>query len=140
MYYLIKLIEINGDTTFSRTVDLDAIAPVIPPPEEKEETELVEVTDELLAEVLPDICEKVGGKIKILVDGGIRTGYDVLKMLALGAESVLIGRDIIRAAVGGGTTGVKLQMNHLQKGLLKAMKMVGCKNLKQISKDVLYKD
>ena len=91
------------------------------------------------AEVLPDICEKVGGKTKLLVDGGVRSGYDVLKMLALGAESVLIGRDVIRAAVGGGVTGVKLQMEHLQKGLLKAMKMVGCKSLEQISKDVLYR-
>ena len=91
------------------------------------------------AEVLPDIYEKVGGKTKILVDGGIRTGYDILKMLALGAESVLIGRDVIRAAVGGGAIGVKLQMEHLQKGLLKAMKMVGCKSLEQISEEVLYK-
>lgn len=90
------------------------------------------------AEVLPNISEKVRGKTKILVDGGIRTGYDVLKMLALGAESVLIGRDVIRAAVGGGVIGVKLQMEHLQKGLVKAMKMVGCKSLGQISKDVLY--
>ncbi|MFX1502876.1 MAG: alpha-hydroxy-acid oxidizing protein, partial [Promethearchaeota archaeon] len=44
------------------------------------------------AEVLPSIVKEVKGKIKIIVDGGIRTGYDVLKMLALGAESVLIGR------------------------------------------------
>ena len=57
----------------------------------------------------------------------------------LGAESVLIGRDVIRAAVGGGVIGVKLQMEHLQKGLLKAMKMVGCKSLEQISKDILRK-
>ncbi|NHJ86358.1 MAG: alpha-hydroxy-acid oxidizing protein, partial [Asgard group archaeon] len=58
------------------------------------------------ADVLPDIVTECKGKTTILVDGGIRTGYDVLKMLALGAEAVLIGRDIIRAAVGGGIDGV----------------------------------
>jgi 4-hydroxymandelate oxidase len=61
------------------------------------------------ADVLPEIVSAVKGKALILVDGGIRTGYDVLKMLALGADGVLIGRDIIRAAVGGGKEGVAFQ-------------------------------
>lgn len=88
------------------------------------------------AEVLPKIADAVKGKIKIIVDGGIRTGYDVLKMLALGAESVLIGRDVIRAAVGAGAEGVKLQMEHLQINLAKAMLMTDCKNLKEITSDI----
>ncbi|GAJ04034.1 unnamed protein product, partial [marine sediment metagenome] len=73
-------------------------------------------------EVLPEIVAELEGKIRIIIDGGFRTGYDVLKALALGAESVLIGRDIVRAAVGAGVEGVRVQMEHLQKTLAKAMK------------------
>jgi isopentenyl diphosphate isomerase/L-lactate dehydrogenase-like FMN-dependent dehydrogenase len=89
------------------------------------------------AEILPDIVKEVKGKIKIIVDGGIRTGYDVLKMLALGAESVLIGRDIIRASVGGGIKGVKIHMEYMHQTFAKAMKMTNCKSLKEISLKVL---
>ena len=89
------------------------------------------------AKVLPEIVDAVRGKIKIMVDGGVRTGYDVLKMLAIGAESVLIGRDIIRAAVGGGVEGVQIQMNYLKQTLKKAMKMTDCQNLNSISREIL---
>ena len=85
------------------------------------------------ATVLPEIVKATKGKIKILVDGGIRTGYDVLKMLALGAEAVLIGRDIVRAAIGGGEVGVQLHMNYLQKTLQKAMLMTGVRKLDEIT-------
>ncbi|MHA2051414.1 MAG: alpha-hydroxy-acid oxidizing protein [Promethearchaeota archaeon] len=89
-------------------------------------------------DVLREISEQINGKIKVIVDGGIRTGYDVLKMLALGAESVLIGRDIIRAAVGAGTEGVKIHMEYLHKTLQKAMMMTNCETLSDISLDILY--
>jgi isopentenyl diphosphate isomerase/L-lactate dehydrogenase-like FMN-dependent dehydrogenase len=89
------------------------------------------------AEVLPKIVREVKGKIKIIVDGGIRTGFDVLKMLALGAESVLIGRDIIRASVGAGVKGVQIHMEYMQKTLAKAMKLTNCESLKDITSDIL---
>ncbi|TKJ18051.1 MAG: alpha-hydroxy-acid oxidizing enzyme [Promethearchaeota archaeon Loki_b32] len=89
------------------------------------------------AEVLSRIVEETKGKIKIIVDGGIRTGYDVLKMLALGAESVLIGRDIIRASVGAGIKGVQIHMEYMQKTLAKAMKMTNCKSLEEVTSDIL---
>lgn len=89
------------------------------------------------ADVLPSIVENLKGKIKIIIDGGIRTGYDVLKMLALGAESVLVGRDIIRASVGAGIRGVKIYMEYMQKTLAKAMKMTNCKSLSDITHDIL---
>jgi isopentenyl diphosphate isomerase/L-lactate dehydrogenase-like FMN-dependent dehydrogenase len=89
------------------------------------------------AEVLPSFVDELKGKIKIIVDGGIRTGYDVLKMLALGAESVLIGRDIIRASVGAGIKGVQIHMEYMQKTLAKAMKMTNSKSLKDISSEIL---
>ncbi len=88
-------------------------------------------------EVLPNIVKEVKGKIKIIVDGGIRTGYDVLKMLALGAESVLIGRDIIRASVGAGIKGVQIHMEYMKQTLSKAMKMTNCKSLQEITSEIL---
>ena len=90
------------------------------------------------AEVLKDIVQAVGGKITVLADGGVRTGYDVLKMLALGADGVLVGRDIVRAAVGGGIEGVKIHMEYLQKTLTKAMLMTGCPDLGSINRNILY--
>ena len=88
-------------------------------------------------EVLPEIVAELEGKIRIIVDGGFRTGYDILKALALGAESVLIGRDIVRAAVGAGIEGVQIQMEYLQKTLSKAMKMTNCNNLRDIDSEIL---
>jgi len=73
----------------------------------------------------------------IIADGGVRTGHDALKMLALGANAVLIGRDIIRAAVGARIDGVRLQMEYLKKTLAKAMKMTNCRNLEEITPDIL---
>ncbi len=89
------------------------------------------------ADVLPEIVAEIKGKIMILADGGVRNGYDVLKMLALGADAVLIGRDIVRAAVGAGILGVRLQMEYLKKTLAKAMKMTGVKSLAEITPDIL---
>ncbi|MHA1975466.1 MAG: alpha-hydroxy-acid oxidizing protein [Candidatus Hodarchaeales archaeon] len=90
------------------------------------------------ADVLPEIVDELEGMgAMIVVDGGVRTGYDVLKMLALGADAVLIGRDIVRAAVGAGSEGVRLQMDFLQKTLAKAMLMTGCVSLSKISRDIL---
>ena len=88
--------------------------------------------------MLPDVVNELKGKIRIIIDGGFRTGYDILKALALGAESVLMGRDVVRAAVGAGKEGVKIQMEHLQKILAKAMKMTNCATLRDISSEILY--
>jgi 4-hydroxymandelate oxidase len=90
------------------------------------------------AEVLPLIREQVGPQVTITVDGGVRTGYDVLKMLALGADAVLLGRDIIRAAVGGGTLGVKLHLEHIHSTLKKAMFMTGTKTIKMADSRILF--
>ncbi len=90
------------------------------------------------AEVLPLIREQVGDLVTITVDGGVRTGYDVLKMLALGADAVLLGRDIIRAAVGGGTLGVRLHLDHIHTTLKKAMFMTGTKTIQMVDSNILF--
>ena len=78
-----------------------------------------------------------GRAVTVFADGGVRTGYDVLKMLALGADGVLVGRDIVRAAVGAGAEGVALQMQTLQMSLAKAMLMTGCDTLADVADHVL---
>jgi isopentenyl diphosphate isomerase/L-lactate dehydrogenase-like FMN-dependent dehydrogenase len=87
--------------------------------------------------VLPKIASKVKGKIIILADGGIRNGYDVLKMLALGADAVMIGRPIIRGAVGGGKEGVALVLNMMRKQLAEAMVMTGQASVLKIDSSVV---
>jgi 4-hydroxymandelate oxidase len=92
-----------------------------------------------VATVLPLIRKKLGKSVTITADGGVRTGYDVLKMLALGADAVLLGRDIIRASVGSGTLGVKMHLEHIKKTLGKAMFMTGTKNIKMADSKILFK-
>ena len=89
------------------------------------------------AEVLPAIAGQLKGRVVITADGGVRTGYDVLKMLALGADFVLLGRDVIRAAVGSGSLGVKIHMEHIQKTLEKAMFMTGVSTIAGIDSSIL---
>ncbi len=87
------------------------------------------------AEVLPEIAEAVGGQIKIFVDGGIRSGMDVFKALALGADAVLIARPFVNMIYGGGAEGVKLYVEKLRAELADTMMMCGCKDLSDIGAD-----
>ncbi|NHJ04039.1 MAG: alpha-hydroxy-acid oxidizing protein [Candidatus Heimdallarchaeota archaeon] len=89
-------------------------------------------------EVLPEIVAQFKRKTSILIDGGIRTGFDVLKVLALGANGALIGRDVIRAAVGGGIDGVQRLMDHVRITLKKAMKTTNCSTIEDISSEIIY--
>ena len=86
-------------------------------------------------EVLPEIVKAVKGRITILVDGGFRTGLDVFKALALGADGVLIGRPLALAAVGGGREGVRLALEQIQKELKETMIMAGCSRISEITAD-----
>ncbi|MGL5244591.1 MAG: alpha-hydroxy-acid oxidizing protein [Sarcina sp.] len=89
-------------------------------------------------EVLPKIVDRVKGKIKILVDGGIRNGVDILKCLALGADGVLIGRPFVTAAFGGKTKGVEAYVESLYNELKSAMILTGCNSISDIDKRVIY--
>ena len=90
------------------------------------------------AEVLPSIAKAVQGRLVVMVDGGVRTGTDVLKMLALGAEFVLIGRPVIIGAVGGGAEGVKMVMNRIADELRTAMILTGTSDVRSVSSRVIY--
>ena len=92
-----------------------------------------------VADVLPGIAAKVKGKVTILADGGIRNGVDVLKMLALGADAVLIGRPFVSASFGGQTEGVKTYIDIIADDLKAAMILTGCNSIAEISDRVLFK-
>lgn len=89
------------------------------------------------AEVLPEIADAVKGKIKILVDGGIRTGTDILKALALGADGVVIARPFVVAVYGGGEEGVISYATQLGTELEDAMTMCGVHSLQEINRDIV---
>ena len=89
------------------------------------------------AEVLPEIAEAVGKDIKIFVDGGIRSGVDILKALALGADAVLIGRPFVTAVYGGAAEGVSALTEKLSGELADAMAMCGVHSLSEITREVV---
>ncbi|MGE4503866.1 MAG: alpha-hydroxy-acid oxidizing protein [Desulfovibrionaceae bacterium] len=89
------------------------------------------------AEVLPAIAEAASGKLDVLVDGGVRTGADVLKMLALGADAVMIGRPFSVASVGGGKEGVTAYLNQLKTELVQAMVMTGTQGASSVGGSIL---
>ncbi|MDK2877954.1 MAG: 4-hydroxymandelate oxidase [Thermoanaerobacteraceae bacterium] len=93
-----------------------------------------------VAEVLPAIANTVKGKITIFADGGVRSGVDVLKYLALGADAVLVGRPIIIGAFGGGSEGVRLVLDTMAGELKQAMILTGCSNLEEITDRVIYRN
>jgi 4-hydroxymandelate oxidase len=88
------------------------------------------------AEVLPEIVSQVGGRILVLADGGIRSGTDILKMLALGANAVLVGRPLLIGAAGG-PEGVALILRKMTEELKAAMVLTGCPSLAGITKKIL---
>ena len=90
------------------------------------------------ATVLSDICDAVKGKITILADGGVRTGGDVLKLLALGADAVMIGRPFSVAAVGGLQEGVELYIDKIRTELEQAMVLTGVSKACDVSRTILH--
>lgn len=89
------------------------------------------------ADVLKEISDFAKGKCKILVDGGIRTGRDVFKALALGADAVLIARPFVQVLFGDDENGVKTYIEELTNDFRYAMHMCGARTLSDISYDMI---
>jgi isopentenyl diphosphate isomerase/L-lactate dehydrogenase-like FMN-dependent dehydrogenase len=83
--------------------------------------------------VLPEIVEAVGGRVPVLVDGGVRRGTDVLKALALGATAVLVGRAAVWGLAVGGEDGVFEVLELLRTEFDNAMALTGCRSIREIS-------
>lgn len=91
------------------------------------------------AEVLADIVDALRGSgMKIFVDGGIRTGTDVFKALALGADAVIIARPFVTSVYGGAEEGVKLYIEKIGAELADTMAMCGVHDLKGITRDMVF--
>ena len=83
-------------------------------------------------DVLPEVAAAVGGKMEILVDGGVRRGSDVLKALALGAKAVLIGRPYVWGLALGGQDGVAHVLDTLRAEMQRSMQLMGCSSVQDL--------
>ena len=90
-------------------------------------------------EVLPRVVEKVGGKMPVLVDGGIRRGTDILKALGYGANAVLIGRPYVYGLAVDGAGGVTRTVNILRRELESAMALCGRTSIASIDSTVFWR-
>ena len=86
---------------------------------------------------LPAIAEAVGDDLTVLADSGIRTGLDVVRMLALGAKGVLLGRAYIYALATGGEAGVTNLLGLIEKEMRTAMALTGVRSIAEINRNLL---
>jgi 4-hydroxymandelate oxidase len=89
-------------------------------------------------DALPQVADKIAGRVPVLVDGGIRRGTDVLKALALGATAVLIGRPYLYGLGAAGEAGVTKVLNILQREFEMAMVLTGRTTIASIDRSVLW--
>lgn len=89
------------------------------------------------ARALPAISDAVKGDIKILVDSGIRSGLDVVRMLALGADLCMIGRAFVYALAADGEAGVANLLDIMQKEIRVAMTLTGAPSIQDVNRDCL---
>jgi L-lactate dehydrogenase (cytochrome) len=89
------------------------------------------------AAALPAIAEAAGESLAVLADGGVRSGLDVVRMLALGAKGVLLGRAWAYALAGGGQAGVTHMLQLLEAEMRVAMALTGATSIDRIGRDIL---
>ena len=86
---------------------------------------------------LAAIVDAVGGRIEIIVDGGVRRGSHVLKALAMGATACSGGRMYLYALAAGGTAGVERAMTLLRDEIERDMRLMGCRSVSDLSRSML---
>jgi L-lactate dehydrogenase (cytochrome) len=90
------------------------------------------------ARALPDVAEAVGEQVEVLADGGVRTGLDVVKMAALGARAVLIGRAWAWAVAARGETGVRHMLDVMRADIDVALALTGHTSIGDVDRTALY--
>ncbi|MFE3997637.1 alpha-hydroxy-acid oxidizing protein [Nocardioides sp. YIM B13467] len=88
-------------------------------------------------DALPSIVDEVDGRIPVLFDSGIRSGADILKALALGADAVLIGRPYVYGLALAGAAGVQAVLEHMIAELDLSLGLVGCRSVEEIGRELL---
>ena len=86
-------------------------------------------------EALPEVLEGNRGRVEVLMDGGVRSGGDVVKALALGARAVLIGRSYVFGLAVEGATGVQRVLEILQDDIQRALAFLGCSSVQELTPD-----
>lgn len=89
---------------------------------------------------LPAVVDAVGGRLIVLADGGVRSGLDVIRMLALGAKGVLLGRLWVYALAAGGQRAVVHLLGLIENEIRVAMALTGCTRICDISREILLMD
>jgi 4-hydroxymandelate oxidase len=89
------------------------------------------------AEALPEVVEAAGGQVPVLVDGGVRTGRDVLRALALGARAVLVGRPVLWGLATGGAEGVRRVLDGLREDTARTLALAGVSDVAAVGPDLL---
>lgn len=92
------------------------------------------------AAALPPIADAVGDRVEVLVDGGIRSGLDVVKMISLGAKACLLGRAWTYAVAGGGEEGVAHVIRIIREEMKVAMALTGKQSVSELGPDVLDRE
>jgi L-lactate dehydrogenase (cytochrome) len=87
--------------------------------------------------MLPSIVSEVGGKVSVWMDGGIRSGQDILKAIALGAENTLVGRSFCYGIGADGTEGGKKALNILHQELDMTMALCGHRDIRKVDRSIL---
>jgi L-lactate dehydrogenase (cytochrome) len=90
------------------------------------------------ARALPDVADAVGDRVEVLVDGGVRTGLDVVKLLALGARAVLIGRPWAWAVAARGEAGVRHVLEVIRADIDVALALTGHNSCSDLDRSALY--
>ena len=89
------------------------------------------------ARALPAIADAVGDRLTVLADGGVRSGLDVVRLLALGAKGVLLGRAWVFALAANGQAGVEHMLRLIEAEMRVAMTLTGVKNISEIDRSIL---
>lgn len=89
--------------------------------------------------VLPEVVEAVDGRAEVLLDGGVRTGQDIVRAVALGAKACLIGRSYIYGLGAAGERGVEKSISILRKEFDVTMGLIGANSVSEIDRNVLAK-
>jgi 4-hydroxymandelate oxidase len=88
-------------------------------------------------DALPEVVEAVGGRVPVLMDGGVRRGTDVMKALALGAAAVMVGRPVVWGLAVDGEDGVADVLGILRAEVENAMALAGCRTVAEIDRDLI---
>ena len=88
-------------------------------------------------ELIEPITQEVGDAVEIICDGGVRRGADILKAIALGAQSVMVGRPYLYGLGAGGEKGVEWVLDFFEDGMRRTMALAGVRSVAEVNRDLV---